>query len=195
MKPSWVFASNNLHKLEEVRGILGSHIEILSLDDINCHVNPDENGTTYAENALIKCRAVAEFTRLPVMSDDSGLSVNALNGGPGVKSARFAGAGSTDSDNLLKLLAEMNGKVDRRAHFTACICLYIANQKPLFFEGTVHGIIIEEPRGGDGFGYDPVFIPDGYELTFAELGAEVKNTLSHRKLALNKLLASGVLIL
>lgn len=195
MKPSWVFASNNLHKLEEVRGILGSHIEILSLDDINCHVNPDENGTTYAENALIKCRAVAEFTRLPVMSDDSGLSVNALNGLPGVKSARFAGEEASDSDNLFKLLAELKEKEDRRAHFTACICLYNVGMAPLFFEGTILGMITEAPRGSEGFGYDPVFMPDGYDVTFAELGTEVKNALSHRKLALNKLLASGVLIL
>jgi XTP/dITP diphosphohydrolase len=193
MKPSWVFASNNPHKLEEVRSILGSQVEILSLSDIMCQVNPDEVGVTFAENALIKCKAVAEFTGLPVLADDSGLSVTALNGLPGVKSARFAGEEASDSDNLFKLLAELKEKENKRAHFTACICLYIANQKPLFFEGTVHGIIIEEPRGGEGFGYDPVFIPDGYELTFAELGAEVKNTLSHRKMALNKLLASGVL--
>jgi XTP/dITP diphosphohydrolase len=192
MKPSWVFASNNQHKLEEVREILGTQIEILSLSDIMCQVNPEETGLTFAENALIKCKAVAEFTSFPVLADDSGLCVASLDGRPGVHSARFAGENATDSDNLFKLLEAMKAKTDRRAHFTACICLYRANTQPVFFEGKVHGIITGEPRGAMGFGYDPVFIPDGYSLTFAELGAAVKNTLSHRKLALNKLLTSGV---
>ena len=195
MKPSWVFATNNKHKLEEVREILGSHIIILSLNDINCKVNPEETGETFAENALIKCRAVAEFTTLPVLADDSGLSVFALNGQPGVKSARYAGEQATDYDNVQKLLIEMAGAEDRRAYFTACLCLSDSRRDPLFFEGLLHGEIVAEPRGTQGFGYDPVFIPDGYNLTFAELGAELKNTISHRRLALNKLFSSGVLSL
>ena len=192
MKPSWVFASNNKHKLEEVREILGSHITILSLNDIDCRVNPDETGSTFAENALIKCKAVSEFTRFPVLADDSGLSVVSLNGRPGVKSARYAGEKATDYDNVQKLLIEMAGAEDRRAHFTACLCLFDNVSEPLFFEGVLHGEIISEPRGKDGFGYDPIFVPDGYNLTFAELGPELKNAISHRRVALNKLLSSGV---
>lgn len=195
MKPSWVFASNNLHKLEEVREILGAHVNILSLDDIGCMVNPDETGSTFAENALIKCRAVSEFTGFPVLADDSGLSVIALNGRPGVKSARYAGEQATDYDNVQKMLAEMADAEDRRAHFTACLCLFDGMRDPLFFEGLLYGEIIAEPRGSQGFGYDPVFLPDGYNLTLAELGAELKNTISHRRLALNKLFSSGVLSL
>ncbi|NBP06239.1 MAG: RdgB/HAM1 family non-canonical purine NTP pyrophosphatase [Bacteroidetes bacterium] len=193
MKPSWVFASNNRHKLDEVREILGLHVTILSLNDIDCHVNPDETGNTFAENALIKCKAVSEFTHLPILADDSGLSVIALNGQPGVKSARFAGENATDHENMLKLLAELSAIDDRRAHFTACLCLYGASDEPLFFLGEVHGKIITQPRGNEGFGYDPVFVPEGFHETFAELGAEVKNSISHRRLALNKLLSSHVL--
>lgn len=195
MKPSWVFATNNKHKLEEVREILGSLIIILSLKDINCHVNPEETGVTFAENALIKCKAIAEFTRLPVLADDSGLSVLSLNGEPGVRSARYAGEAASDADNMLKLLANMQGLDDRRACFTACLCLYGTTPEPLFFEGNVNGLITREPKGAAGFGYDPVFIPDGYDMTFAELGPELKNTISHRRLALNKLLTSRVLSL
>ena len=193
MKPSWVFASNNTHKLEEVRKILGAHVHILSLNDIDCHVNPEETGLTFAENALIKCRAVAEYTVLPVLADDSGLSVIALKGQPGVKSARYAGEGASDRDNMLKLLAEMQDHDDRRANFTACLCLYGLRTEPQFFEGTVKGIIIREPEGSAGFGYDPVFVPDGYNVTFAEMGSELKNTISHLLMALNKLISSGVL--
>jgi XTP/dITP diphosphohydrolase len=195
MKPSWVFASNNKHKLEEVREILGDYITVLSLHEINCNVSPDETGSTFAENALIKCRAISEFTRLPVLADDSGLSVIALNGRPGVKSARYAGEHATDKDNVQKLLAEMIGAGNRRACFTACLCLIDNTGEPLFFEGLLYGEIITEPRGTEGFGYDPVFVPDGHNLTFAELGPELKNTISHRRLALNKLLSSGVLSL
>ncbi|MFN4913811.1 MAG: RdgB/HAM1 family non-canonical purine NTP pyrophosphatase [Sphingomonadales bacterium] len=192
MKPSWVFATNNKHKLEEVREILGSHIIILSLNDINCKVNPEETGETFAENALIKCRAVAEFTTLPVLADDSGLSVFALNGQPGVKSARYAGENASDHDNVLKLLMELKNVEDRRAQFRACICLFGLQTEPLYFEGVLNGQIINEPKGQEGFGYDPVFMPDGYEMTFAQLGSELKNSISHRRLALNKLLSSGV---
>jgi XTP/dITP diphosphohydrolase len=192
MKPSWVFATNNKHKLEEVREILGSHIIILSLNDINCKVNPEETGETFAENALIKCRAVAEFTTLPVLADDSGLSVFALNGQPGVKSARYAGENASDHDNVLKLLMELKNVEDRRAQFRACICLFGLKTEPLYFEGVLNGQIINEPKGQEGFGYDPVFMPDGYEMTFAQLGSELKNSISHRRLALNKLLSSGV---
>ena len=195
MKPSWVFASNNKHKLDEVREILGLHVNILSLNDINCNINPEETGLTFEENSLIKCRAVSDFTNLPVLADDSGLNVLSLNGNPGVKSARFAGENATDNENLLKLLAELEGVADRQAHFTACLCLYCSGSDPQFFQAEVHGKIITEPRGDKGFGYDPVFMPEGYTETFAELGAEVKNTISHRKLALNKLLSSGVLSL
>ncbi|MBM3921302.1 MAG: RdgB/HAM1 family non-canonical purine NTP pyrophosphatase [Sphingomonadales bacterium] len=193
MKPTWVFASNNKHKLDEVREILGLHVNILSLNDIDCNVNPEETGLNFEENALIKCKAVSDFTQLPVLADDSGLIVLALNGNPGVKSARFAGENATDNENMHKLLAELEGVADRQAHFTACLCLYSIGTNPLYFQGEVHGKIITEPKGDKGFGYDPVFIPEGYSETFAELGADIKNTISHRKLALNKLLSSGVL--
>lgn len=192
MKPSWVFASNNKHKLEEVREILGAHVHILSLNEIDCDVNPDETGLTFAENALIKCRAVAEYTDLPVLADDSGLSVVSLNGKPGVKSARYAGEGASDRDNMLKLLAEMQNQEDRRANFTACLCLYDLRTEPQFFEGIVNGTIVRSPQGSEGFGYDPIFVPNGYNMTFAELGLNVKNSISHRRMALNKLLNSSV---
>ncbi len=192
MRPSWVFASNNKHKLEEVREILGAYVKILSLNDIRCSVNPDETGDSFAENALIKCKAVADFTSLPVLADDSGLAVLALSGQPGVKSARYAGENASDNDNMLKLLREMKQEEDRRAQFWSCLCLYGYRAEPLYFEGVLNGHIIGEPKGQEGFGYDPVFVPDGHELTFAQLGLELKNTISHRRIALNKLLASGV---
>lgn len=189
MKQTWVFASNNAHKLDEVRQILGDWVEILSLKDINCNVNPEETGANFEENALLKCEAVSDYTKFPILADDSGLCVKALNGLPGVRSARYAGENAGDMDNVRKLLTDMSGFSDRSASFTACLCLLKPNKIPLYYYGVINGTILSEPRGLGGFGYDPVFVPEGYDQSFAELGPEVKNNISHRRLALNYLVA------
>jgi XTP/dITP diphosphohydrolase len=187
MKPSWVLASNNLHKLQEFRTILEPVAEILSMSDIGCSINPDETGKDFNENALIKALAVSEFTDLPVIADDSGLECDALNGEPGIYSARFAGPGSSDTENTSFLLHRLNGLKDRKARFVCVICYLEKNGVTRFFQGYINGIIAEAPRGTLGFGYDPVFIPEGFNNTFAELGSSIKNSLSHRAIALQEL--------
>jgi XTP/dITP diphosphohydrolase len=186
MQANWVLATNNNHKLNEVRAILNPHVNILSLSDINCQVNPEESGTTFRENALIKAAAVAKFTDYPVISDDSGLCVSALQGRPGINSSRYAGNNATDSDNVNKLLSEMEGITDRSAFFIACICLLRKNQEPLFFEGHCYGNILHSPLGNAGFGYDPVFQPLKSNLSFAEIDSDTKNKISHRAEVLKK---------
>ena len=187
MKPQWVLATNNLHKLEEVRAILEHKIDILSLSDIGCEANPIENGSTFSANAFIKAKEISLYTDLPVLADDSGLCVNALNGSPGVISARYAGDNASDSENVIKLLSELSGTTDRSAYFTTSLCLLIPGSQPQFFEGFIHGAIAEVPSGSNGFGYDPVFIPAGGLNTFAEMTASEKNANSHRADALQQL--------
>lgn len=182
-----VFATNNTHKLEEVRAILGKNIEVLSLNDINCHADIPETADTLEGNAVLKARYIYENYGFDCFADDTGLEVDALNGAPGVYSARYAGGEGHDSEaNMKKLLSEMCDKENRRARFRTVICLLEGGEEHLF-EGIVNGEIIRQRRGDTGFGYDPVFIPEGYTQTFAEMGNEEKNKISHRARAVKKL--------
>ena len=191
-----VFATNNQHKLSEIRQILGNSIEVLSLSDIGCNVDIPETGTTLEENALQKAQYVYDHYHIDCFADDTGLEVEALDGAPGVYSARYAAVGCAatssqpkdhDSEaNMTRLLNELGENNNRRARFRTVIAL-IQQGAVHEFEGIVTGEIIRERRGGEGFGYDPIFQPDGYDQTFAELGVEVKNQISHRARATKKL--------
>ena len=180
MKKRLVFATNNAHKLEEIRAILGNSIEILSLADIHCHADIPETADTLEGNARQKSRYVYEHYGLDCFADDTGLEVESLGGAPGVYSARYAdGQGHDSQANMNKLLKEMEEKNDRKAQFRTIISL-IEKGEERQFEGIVKGQITREKRGESGFGYDPIFQPDGYENTFAELGRDIKNRISHR---------------
>lgn len=184
-----VFATNNAHKLSEIRAMLGDDIEVLSLADINCHDDIPETADTLQGNALIKARWVRERYGLDCFADDTGLEVDALGGGPGVHTARYAYPDRHDPEaNTRKLLAELQNKNDRSAQFRTVIAL-ILNGGEHLFEGIVRGEIAPEERGTEGFGYDPVFIPEETGKTFAELGVDVKNRISHRARAVRKLVA------
>ena len=175
-----VFATNYAHKLVEIRAILGDKVEILSLNDINCHADIPETADTLEGNAELKAAYIYTNYGLDCFADDTGLEVEALNGAPGIYSARYAGGEGHDSEaNMKKLLTEMAGKTNRNAQFRTAICLIEKGNKHLF-EGIVKGRIIEAKRGNSGFGYDPVFIPEGYNETFAEMGNAEKNKISHR---------------
>ena len=186
MKQKIVFATNNAHKLEEVAAILGNGYEVLSLREIGCDADIPETSDTFAGNALQKATYVKEHYGYDCFADDSGLEVDALGGTPGVYSARYSGKGS--EANMDKLLHNLTGKSERGAQFRTVIALLIGEHTQLF-EGIVRGTIIEERRGSEGFGYDPIFIPDGYTNTFAELGSEIKNRISHRAKAVEQLAA------
>lgn len=186
MKKKLVFATNNLHKLNEVSAILENKIELLSLNDINCHIDIPETSNTLEGNALLKAQYIYSNYKLNCFADDTGLEVEALNGEPGVYSARYAGDIHNSEANMLKLLHNMDGKENRQAQFRTVISL-ILNETEYQFEGIIKGKIITEKRGSSGFGYDPIFIPEGYDKTFAELGDEIKNKISHRAQAVNKL--------
>lgn len=181
-----VFATNNAHKLEEIRQILGDKIEVVSLADIGCTEEIAETADTLEGNALIKAKYVYERYGLSCFADDTGLEVHALGGAPGVYSARYAGEHCSPKDNIEKLLLAMTGESERRAAFRTVIALIDQGEQYLF-EGLVRGTIEKTPSGTQGFGYDPVFRPEGYEHTFAELGAEVKNHISHRAIAVQQL--------
>ena len=187
-----VFASNNAHKLEEIRAILGTQYEVKSLKDIGCEVDIPETGSTFRENALQKATYVKEHFGFDCFADDSGLQVEALGGEPGVYSARYAVKngvqveGNKDDANMNVLLEKLENEENRKACFRTSIALIFEGETH-FFDGTVEGRIIREKRGNGGFGYDPIFIPDGYDKTFAELGNEVKNGISHRARAVAKL--------
>lgn len=188
-----VFATNNKNKLEEIREILGNNFEVLSLNDINCHVDIPETGKTLEDNAKIKAEYIYKNYGLSVFADDTGLEVEALDGAPGVYSARYAGGNGHDSEaNMKKLLHELEGKENRKARFRTVIAFILSDGKhdgkatAKLFEGICNGEIINEKRGGSGFGYDPVFMPKGYKYTFAELGHEIKNKISHRAKAVEK---------
>lgn len=175
-----VFATNNAHKLEEIRAILGEKVEILSLKDIHCDTDIPETADTLEGNAALKAEFIYKHYGLDCFADDTGLEVEALGGAPGVYSARYAGGEGHDSEaNMKKLLKELSGETNRKAQFRTAICLIEGGEEYLF-EGVVKGEIIEEKRGNSGFGYDPVFVPEGFSQTFAELGAEIKNQISHR---------------
>ena len=223
---SFVFCTNNAHKLTEIRAIVGSQIEILSLQDIGCNVDIPETGKTLEENALLKARYVWEHYHLPCFADDTGLEVEALGGAPGVYSARYAAMNgdpqqpaamsgdpqqpaamngdpqghvlSHDSEaNMNRLLRELQGKQNRKARFRTvialiekkdvCPCGCTSIKREHLFEGIVEGEIMQERSGAEGFGYDPIFRPAGYEKTFAEMSADEKNSISHRGRATRKL--------
>lgn len=182
-----VFATNNAHKLKEIRAMLGTDIEILSLADIDCHDDIPETADTLQGNALIKARWVKERYGFDCFADDTGLEVSALGGAPGVHTARYAYPDRHDPEaNTQKLLEALKNKNDRSARFRTVIAL-IYNGEEHLFEGIVNGQIATEKRGTEGFGYDPVFSPEDTGRTFAELGVEVKNRISHRARAVQKL--------
>ena len=178
-----VFATNNRHKLDEIRKITEGKIEILSLADIDCYEEIPETGTTLEENALQKAQFIKDKFGFDCFADDTGLEVDALGGAPGVYSSRYAGEAGNPQDNMDKMLREMNGKENRKARFRTVIALLL-NGDQHFFEGIIIGKIIREKRGTAGFGYDPIFVPDGYDKTFAELGDDEKNKISHRARAI-----------
>jgi non-canonical purine NTP pyrophosphatase (RdgB/HAM1 family) len=182
-----VFATNNLNKLTEIRKIMGNNFEIVSLSDIGCHEDIPEKGQTLKDNALIKARYIYEKYHINCFADDTGLEVDALGGAPGVYSARYAGGEGHDSNaNMKKLLSELENVSNRKARFRTVIALII-DGKETTFEGIVNGEIIRVRRGGEGFGYDPIFQPEGYNQTFAEMGLDIKNHISHRAKATQKL--------
>jgi XTP/dITP diphosphohydrolase len=185
----WVFATNNSHKISEAQAIVGTNMNLVSLREAGIDIDVEETGTTFESNALLKAQAVFELTGMPCVADDSGLCVNALNGAPGVYSARYGGEPVNHAKNNEKLLSEMQGVQDRRAQFKTVLCVVGLPKmlgggselyEPLFFEGVVAGEILTVMNGAEGFGYDPLFRPEGYEQTFAEMLAEQKNALSHR---------------
>ena len=181
-----VFATNNAHKLEEVRQILGDRFKVLSLNDIGCHEDIPETADTFQGNALQKARYVKEHYGYDCFADDTGLEVKALDGAPGVHSARYAGDHDSEA-NMTKLLHELEKKSDRSAQFRTVIAL-ILNGQEVLFEGIVTGQIATERHYGDGgFGYDPIFVPDGYTETFSQMSSQSKNLISHRGRAVRKL--------
>jgi XTP/dITP diphosphohydrolase len=179
---SIVFATNNQHKIDEIQAILGDHFKIIPLSEIGCNEDIPETSQTIEGNAIQKAQYVNEKYKVDCFADDTGLEVEALGGQPGVKSARYAGPGHDFDANVTKLLKDLNGHLSRRARFKTVISL-ITSDNEMLFEGIINGIITTERRGNGGFGYDPVFIPDGYDQTFAEMSPELKNTISHRAIA------------
>jgi XTP/dITP diphosphohydrolase len=183
---SLCLASNNEHKRLEISQMLPSYISLLTLKEADWSGILREDHDTFEGNATQKAMTVAEALRINCLSDDSGLSVEALDGAPGVFSARYAGLQATDQQNLDKLIEAMTGVQDRRAKYVAVLCL-VWEGKPYLFKGEVTGLLAHEPRGKEGFGYDPLFIPDGFSSTFAEMSPSQKNSLSHRSKALVEL--------
>ena len=192
-----VFATNNKNKLSEIREILGSGFEVMSLAEIGCHEDIPETGDTLLDNAIQKARYVFDKYGYDCFADDTGLEVDALDGEPGVHSARYAEGTDHDSNaNMDKLLRKLGNSNNREARFRTVIALIQKQQSDEnapeasvlhIFEGKVEGSIINEKRGSEGFGYDPIFMPEGYDKTFAELGLDVKNQISHRARAVKKL--------
>lgn len=183
-----IFATHNKNKVKEVNSLMPATINLLSLGEANFTEEIEETEDTIEGNALLKARTVYAKTGMNCFADDSGLLVDALNGAPGVYSARYAGNQKNDADNIEKLLKELSNETNRRAHFKTVMALVI-NHEAHLFEGIIQGSIIHEKRGANGFGYDPVFMPDGYTKTFAEMSFDQKSAISHRAIALNKLIA------
>jgi len=183
-----VFATNNKHKIREISELLDENFKILGLADVQITEEIPEEADTLEENALFKARYVHDRTGLNVFADDTGLETDALDGAPGVYSARYAGEGRSFDDNITKLLTQLEGKDNRSARFRTVIALILDNREYLF-EGKVEGEIISERKGTGGFGYDPVFVARGYDLTFAEIPLAEKNKISHRAMAMRKLLS------
>ena len=183
-----IFATNNKHKIREVSDLLDNRFNILGLADVSITEDIPEDADNLADNALNKARYVHERTGMNVFADDTGLEVNALHGAPGVHSARYAGADRNPDDNIIKLLEQLEGVTNRKARFRTVIALIFENREYLF-EGIVEGEIIQNRKGTGGFGYDPVFIAQGYDKTFAEIPLSEKNKISHRAQAMKKLIA------
>ena len=182
-----IFASNNSHKVEEIQAIIGSGFELKSLNDIGCFDEIPETGDTFAANAGQKSRYVFDRYRLDCFGDDSGLEIDALNGEPGVYSARYSGSRDFEK-NMQLVLDKLGGRPERRARFRTVISLILKGREYLF-EGSVEGVITRERSGNQGFGYDPIFQPDGYDITFAEMDIVEKNRISHRAKAMQNLLS------
>jgi XTP/dITP diphosphohydrolase len=185
---TFVFATNNPHKAREVEQILGQEFSVKTLRDIGCFEEIEETEPTLEGNALLKARYVKEKYGFDCFSEDTGLEVEALGGAPGIHTARYAGEEKSPDANIALLMKNLKGKTNRRARFRTVIAL-IFNDKEILLEGVCEGRIATEKHGAGGFGYDPVFIPDGYEHTFAELGDNIKHTISHRARATEKLVA------
>ena len=183
-----VFATGNAHKLGEVRAILRDIVEVVSPADIGFHDDVEETGTTFEENALIKAQAVFAATGYPCISDDSGLCVDALGGAPGVYSARYGGEPVSHAKNIEKLLQALEGNEQRRACFVAVLCAVGFSPEPIFAKGEVCGQILTTIQGEGGFGYDPIFMADGFDRSFAQLSPDEKNSVSHRGNAWTNLL-------
>lgn len=186
MKKEILIATHNQHKKEEIQQILGDRFKVTSLTDYDLHEEIVEDGSTFHENALIKAQYCFEKTGKPSLGDDSGLVVDALDGRPGIYSARYAG-NHDFAKNMAKVLEELEGEENRKAYFVTVMCLVDASGVN-YFEGRVYGNLTGEIRGEKGFGYDPVFIPNDHDITFAEMTAEDKNKISHRKQAIEKFL-------
>lgn len=181
-----VFATNNQHKTQEVRNLLMNEYKVLNLNDIGCDTDIPETGDTFAENATLKSRYVADHYQMDCFADDSGLEIEALNQEPGIFSARYSGI-KDDKENLNLVLQKMKGETNRKARFKTVISL-IRNGEVFLFEGIINGTIRAESVGEKGFGYDPIFEPVGYDITFAEMSMDQKNQISHRALAMKKLI-------
>jgi XTP/dITP diphosphohydrolase len=187
MKQELVFATNNKHKTEEVGKLLLNEYTVLNLYDIGCNVDIPETGDTFEENATLKSSYVVENYQLDCFADDSGLEIEALNNEPGIYSARYSGV-KDDEVNLKLVLQKMEGQSNRKARFKTVISL-IQGKKNHLFEGVINGYIRESPIGDQGFGYDPIFVPEGYEQSFAQMDMAQKNEISHRAIAMRKLIA------
>lgn len=182
-----VFASNNKNKIQEIQALVPNTIQIVSLEDIGCTEDIPETADTIEGNAILKANYVTEKYGYDCFADDTGLEVDALNGAPGVYSARYAGEQKDANDNMDKLLSELKDKTNRKANFKTVIALNL-NGKQNLFTGIINGKIIEEKIGTNGFGYDPIFVADGFNKTFAELSMEEKSTISHRGIAVKELI-------
>ena len=182
-----VFASSNINKITEIQGMLPQFIKVRSLDDIGCHEEIPETADTIEGNAILKANYITEKYGCDCFADDSGLEVEALGGAPGVYSARYAGPQRNNDDNINKLLVELNLAENRKARFVTVIALNLKGEQHIF-RGEVSGHITNKPSGSKGFGYDPVFIPDGYDITFAQMPPEQKAAISHRGEAVRKLI-------
>lgn len=183
-----IFASNNKHKADEIRAVLGSQFDIITLKEAGIEIDIPEPHETLQENAREKSMVIHRLTGMDCFSEDTGLEVEALNGAPGVRSARYAGEHANAVDNMQKLLTAMKGIDNRKARFRTVISL-VLNSQEYFFEGECEGTITDQAAGTAGFGYDPVFMPAQHDQTFAELGIEVKSAISHRKKAIEKMTA------
>ena len=181
-----LFASQNRHKIEEIKPLLPPYIEVLSLSEVKYFEEIPETSPTLEGNALQKAQFIFEKFQMPCFADDTGLEIEALEGRPGVYSARYAGEDKSADDNIQKILRELEGVENRSAVFKTVIALVGVSDKPILFEGIVKGSITKDKRGSNGFGYDPVFMPEGYSKTFAQMSLEEKNKLSHRSRAVKK---------